>query len=267
MMPTYTDTIRMLSPPKRGYGPSPRKGESAPPCCLGGLPAAPPPPLPPLPPPPPRAGRPPAAGRLGIGLARRDGEVGNAEGADVIGHDADLRTGRGFVPNVTDLLPVDDEARRAGQLDHADAVGAIQLGHIGHRGDVAALVALQAEQGVFLSAVSSSRHRLLLARLFSTTPIEALGFGDLTTTFTSVTRPDSGAGPTFIYSVCSLPGVEVLRSVNQPSSTPAVQPCSICCWTAPANGPSCCWYWARAGVLKAPTMESRAMPRRRIRSL
>ena len=84
--------------------------------------------------------------RLGIGLARRDGEVGNAEGTDVIGHDADLRTGRRFIPDVADLLAVDDEARRAGQFNHADAVGAIQLGHIRHRGDVAALVALQAEQ-------------------------------------------------------------------------------------------------------------------------
>ncbi|MNT41736.1 hypothetical protein D3C72_1781090 [compost metagenome] len=53
------------------------------------------------------------------------------------------------------------------------------------------------KSSVFLPAVISSRHRLLRARLFKATPMEALGFFELTTTLTSVIRPVSGAGPTF----------------------------------------------------------------------
>ncbi|KAG1374540.1 hypothetical protein G6F60_015496 [Rhizopus arrhizus] len=49
---------------------------------------------------------------------------------------------------------------------------------------------------VFLSAVISIRHKPFLAGLLSATPMEAFGFCELTTTFTSVTRPCSGAGPT-----------------------------------------------------------------------
>ncbi|MNI69542.1 hypothetical protein D3C73_1252940 [compost metagenome] len=118
---------------------------------------------------------------------------------------------------------------------------------------------------VFLSAEISSRHRLLRGRLFRTTPMEALGFCELTTTLTSVMRPASGAGPTFTYSVCSLPGVPLFCKENQPSCTPAVHPCNNCCLTVPARGPSCCSNSACAGAHTAPRTKSRAAPRKCIR--
>ena len=265
MMPTYTDTIRMLSPPKRGYGPSPRKGESAPPCCLGGLPAAPPPPLPPLPPPPPRAGRPPAAGG-GIGLARRDGEVGNAEGADVIGHDADLRTGRGFIPDVADLLAVDDEARRAGHQPRGCGRSHPAWPHSA-RGDVAALVALQAEQERVLVGRQFKQAQALVGAVVQHHADRSLG----------IRRLDHHIHVGHSARLRRRPDVHIQRLFAARRRSVAQREPAILHASGPAlqhllldragQRPSCCWYWARAGVLKAPTMESRAMPRRRIRSL
>ena len=97
--------------------------------------------------------------RLGIGLARRDGEVGNAEGADVIGHDADLRTGRGFIPDVADLLAVDDEARRAGHSTTRMRSEPSSLATFGTEAMSRRLSPCRQNRSVFLSAVSSSRHR------------------------------------------------------------------------------------------------------------
>ncbi|MNL22138.1 hypothetical protein D3C87_1434690 [compost metagenome] len=75
-----------------------------------------------------------------------DGEVRNAERANVIRHDADVTAQRGHIGNVADLLAIHDEARGARHFNHFDAVRTVQLGHVGHRAEIAAVLAFQTEE-------------------------------------------------------------------------------------------------------------------------
>ncbi|MNT24648.1 hypothetical protein D3C72_1601330 [compost metagenome] len=75
-----------------------------------------------------------------------DRKVRNAERAHVVRHDADIAAHGGRIGHVADDLAVHDEPGCARQLDHLDAVRAIQLGQVGNRGDIATVLAFKTEQ-------------------------------------------------------------------------------------------------------------------------